>query len=191
MAAGGWRLADGDWRRAQLPRRPMAAGHVTPRARTRLFTNNNNRPAAAGAARRYARYGRYGRLRRATSLYAQLSLHLAGFDSPQLISLAPAPGVARRIDRRLLRGVFRWREFFLIAASFPFRFRCMFIFYNHIIVNVGSWSEPQCIVHVHLYTAGPLAGVPCPVVQCLQADPLHLVPSPSSLSRRSPVKLHQ
>lgn len=67
-----------DWRRGSCggsAARPMARGHVTwlP-APARLFTNNNNRAGGAGGA------ASTPRPLRATS-YAQLSLHLAGFDS--------------------------------------------------------------------------------------------------------------
>lgn len=74
-AAGGGGLARGH---AAAAAANGGAGHVTRpalRARTRLFTNNNNTPGGAASTPR-------GRLR-ATS-YAQLSLHLAGFDSEHI-----------------------------------------------------------------------------------------------------------
>lgn len=74
------RRAAADWR----ARRARSCGATNgggsrdaPRARTRLFTNNNNTAGGAASTQR-------GRLR-ATS-YAQLSLHLAGFDSEHIRS---------------------------------------------------------------------------------------------------------
>ncbi|CAH2075564.1 unnamed protein product, partial [Iphiclides podalirius] len=75
-------------RSAQLPLRPMAGGHVTPRARTRLFTNNNSRDGGAASTARRLRATRY----------AQLSMHLAGFGALARASICLLRSLFSSID---------------------------------------------------------------------------------------------